>query len=317
MPSALSRNWCAFLLLALAAAPGAAAQEAEPTHAERFSRSAPRLEEVERNATATLAGVPDDVDTLLSRARVRIQLGKLPEALADFERASALAPARADIRGQLALAHFRMGKLADAKFAADAALAIEPENPTANYTLGLLLLAATTDVAGAIPRLELAVARGPASPEVRFDLLRACARGGNRVRAATELRVLRVLLPPDDARIAHGEGLLAALQGNLDQAVAKFRAAAQAKPPLALAPVEGVLAVARALTQQKKFDQAIALFQQAISRFPESIEAHHGLALAYDQSGQRDAARAEFKAIEQLSRKLGVVSAPLPPGRKP
>jgi len=316
MPRVLFLRTTVLSLSALIAAAGVFAQEHEPSHSERFSRSAPRLEDVERTATATLAGVPDDVEALLSRARVRIRLGKLADALADFERASALAPARADIRAQLALAHLRMGSFAEAKFAADAALALDPENPAANYTLGLLLLAATTDVEGAAQRLALAAARGPAAPEVRFDLLRAHARRGDRVRTAVELRVLRVLLPPDDARIAHGEGLLAAIEGNLDAAVAKFRVAAQGKPALAASAIEGPLAVARALTQQGKTDQAIALLQQALTRFPESIEAHHGLALAFEKAGQAAAARAEYAAIEALGRKLGVVSAGAP-GKKP
>jgi len=297
-------------------APAAVAQSGTLSHTERFSRSTERLEDVERDATAVLAGVPDDVDALLSRARIRIQLGKTEEALADFERASALAPERADVRAQLALAYVQLNRLTDAKFSADAALALEPEHPAASYTVGLLLLAATTDIESAIRFLERGVLGNPIAPEMRFDLLRAYARQGNRLRAGVQFRVLQMLLPPGDARILHGQGLLAAMQGNLNEAVVKFREAAQANPPLPSAAMEGALAVARALLQRDENDQAIALFRQAVSRFPESIEAHHGLALALERAGQGEAARAEYATIEQLSRKTGVAHDATPP-RKP
>lgn len=222
-----------------------AAQQPAATHAERFADPRARAEEAEREATATLARVPDNVDVLVARGRARQQLGKRRESLADFERAAALDPARADVRAQLALMHAAAGRFAEAKLGAATALALDPQNPAAHYALGLLLLAATTDLPSAVKHLEYASAAGPAAPEVRFDLLRAYARSGDRVRAAVELRVLGVLLPPSDARVLHGQGLLAAQQGRLDTAVTKFREAAQAKPELPAAPVEGALAIAR------------------------------------------------------------------------
>lgn len=314
----LSRAVRALVLVSLATAVSAAAQQREPSHSERFSASRGRVEDVERDATAALVREPGDVDALLSRARARLQLGKTAEGLADFEYASTLAPARADVRGQLALAHFRLGRLADAKFAADAALSIDAENPSAHYALGLILLMATSELDAAIQHLERAAARGPAAPEVRFDLLRAYVRKGDRIRATVQLRLLRALLPPADSRVIHSEGLLAALNGNLEQAVASFRKTPQAKPALPLAPVEGALAMGRALAKQGKTDQAIALFQEAARRFPDSVEAHHELAKAFKQAGRAQEAKAEFDIIEQLGRKFGVApAAPVPGKPKP
>jgi len=310
------RGTLCLLGLTGALVPNTDAQATELSHTERFSRSSSRLEDVERDASAVLAGVPEDVNALLSRARVRIQLGKTEQALSDFERASALAPARADVRAQLALAYLQLNRLTDAKFSADAALAIQPENSAANYTVGLLLLAATTDIGGAIQYLERGVLGNPVSPEVRFDLLRAYARSGDRLRTHVQLRVLQALLPANDARILHGQGLLASLNGNLDEAVAKFREANGAKPELPSAPMEGALAIARALLEKGESGQAMTLFRQAVSRFPQSIEAHQGLAAALEKTGQATAANAEHNTIEQLSRKLGVGSSAATP-RKP
>lgn len=300
-----------FFLLALMTCGvfSAPAQQQEDTHAERFADPRTRAEQADREATAALARVPDDVDALVARARARLQLGQQQESLADFERAAALDPARADVRAQLALAHAGAGRFAEAKLAADTALALDPQNPAAHYALGLLLLAATTDLQSAVKHLERASAAGPAAPEVRFDLLRAYARGGDRVRAAVQLRVLSVLLPPSDARILHGQGLLAAQQGRLDAAVARFRQAAQAKPALPAAPIEGALAIARALAQQGKSDQAVALFEEATRRFPESVEAHLELAAALEKAGRAEEARAARQRLRDLVRELGVEAA--------
>lgn len=294
------------LSLVLACGCGVLAQERELSHTERFTDSRERLEDVERDRTAALTANPNDVDALLSRARARLQLGKTSEGLADFERAATAAPERADVRGQLALAHVRLGRLADAKFTADAALALEAENPPAHYAMGLILLAATTDTETAIQHLQHASARGPAAPEIRFDLLRACVRAGDRVCATVQMRMLRGLLPPGDARMIHSEGLLATLTGKLDVAVANFRKTSQAKPPLPLAPLEGAMAMGRAMARQGQADQALALFQEGARRFPESVEAHHELAQALQRAGRLREAQAEFAAIQQIGRKVGV-----------
>lgn len=301
-----------WMLLALLWSNWVGAQERELSHTERFSVSRGRLEDVERDATAALAANPNDVDAFISRARARLQLGKTAQGLADFERASAVAPGRADARGQLALASVRLGRLADAKFAADAALALDAGNPSAHYALGLILLTATTKLDAAIRHLEHASASGPAAPEIRFDLLRAYVRSGNRVRAMVQLRMLRGLLPPTDARVIHSEGLLAALNGKLDVAVANFRKTPQAKPPLPFAPLEGALAMGRAMTAQGQGAQALALFQEAVRRFPESVEAHHELAKAYKQAGRAQEAQAEVTVIQQLERKLGLAATASP-----
>ncbi len=295
---------------------GVVAQERELSHTERFSGARGRLEDVERDGTTALASNPNDVDALLARARARLQLGKIAEGLADFERASVVAPARADVRGQLALAQVRLGRFADAKFAADAALALDAENPSAHYALGLILITATTELDAAIVHLERASASGPAAPEIRFDLLRAYIRTGNRVRATVQMRMLRGLLPPTDARVIHSEGLLAALNGKLDVAVANFRKTPQAKPPLPFAPLEGALAMARTMTRQGQASQALALFQEAARRFPESVEAHHELAKAYEQAGRAQEAQAEVAIIQQLERKFGL-AAIAPAQKKP
>jgi tetratricopeptide (TPR) repeat protein len=304
------------LLLVALSGNGIAAQQRELSHTERFSGSRERLEDVERDATAALARDPNDADALLARARARLQLGKIPEGLADFERASTVAPERADVRGQRALAHIRLGRWADAKFAADAALALDAENPSAHYAMGLLLLAATTDLTAAIQHLGRASASGPAAPEIRFDLLRAYVRAGDRVRATVQMRMLRGLLPPADARVIHSEGLLAALNGKLDLAVSNFRKTPLAKPPLPFAPLEGALAMGRAMQRQGQANQALALFQEAARRFPESVEAHHELAKAYEQAGRGQEAQAEFATIQQLARKFGIATAP-PAQKKP
>lgn len=289
------------------------AQQRELSHVERFSSSRERLEERERDSSAALDRNPGDVDALLARARARLQLGKAAEGLADFERATALAPGRADVRGQMALAQVRLGQLAEAKFAAESALALDADNPSAHYAFGLVLLAATTDVAAAIRHLERAVASGPAAPEIRFDLLRAYVRDGNRARATVQFRMLRVLLPPSDSRVIHSEGLLAALNGRLDQAVASFRKTPQAKPALPLAPLEGALAMGRALARQGQEQQALALFREAVRRFPESVEAHHELAKALEQAGLAQEAQAEFAVLAQLGRKFGIAQQKVQP----
>lgn len=81
----------------------------------------------------------DEADHLLMKAASAAGSGDLKSAIAHYEAAAELAPARAEIQAGLALVLMRCEFTADALFAARRAVAIDPDGATANYALGHVL----------------------------------------------------------------------------------------------------------------------------------------------------------------------------------
>ena len=212
-------------------------------------------------------GLDDDFRYSLhmNRGVLRFQRGRVEEAVADFERAVALQPDRADSQASLAKALDRQGRHAEAIAGLDRAIGLEPGRPALYRDRALLRLAAT----GPGPEPD-------ASGRALADLDEAIRREPPRSRAMAE----------DLARQAH---LLLGLRRHGEALVA-------ADSALAIAPdlVEAHRDRVAALLELRRFDEVIGSCDAAIARGQPSAELHELRGLARVGRGDFAAAVADY-----------------------
>jgi len=305
-------------------------QEKELSHRERFAPPHERQERIENDATLRLQANPNDVEALIQRGLARVRLGNLPAAEVDFRRAGELDVTSADAWANLAFCLWRQERFPEALEAAQAALALDPGQASAHYYAGRLLLLIDGEEKQAIEHLERAVELN-ATEVIRFDLLAAYLQVGDVVKASFQLRLLRELLPPGDARILHAEGLLAADLGHRSRAVDYFQKAWEADPDkisvrqdygVTLARVERwqeAIAILGPLTQERprsfpaayyyalslkntgRLEEAEREIRRALSLNPQSAEAHHQLGLVLQSTARLAEAAREFAIAARLN----------------
>jgi tetratricopeptide (TPR) repeat protein len=94
--------------------------------------------DAERGLRALAQSDPDLAGPHANLGLLARQAGRLPEAVAELEKATALAPGLAVAWNQLGLAYRQSGEFAKARAAYDSALAIAPDYATAVLNLGVL-----------------------------------------------------------------------------------------------------------------------------------------------------------------------------------
>ncbi|MGH9670995.1 MAG: tetratricopeptide repeat protein [Terriglobales bacterium] len=282
-------------LLLLATATPAFSQEKERSHQERFATPQSLREREEREASRRLRVNPNDAKALDNRGVARLRLGKVDEAVADLKRAVALDPKSADARADLAYGLMQQRRWPESLAAARSALALDPNHIAANAYAGHILVQSGGDVSEAIASLERAASRSPDDVDVRIDLLNANLQRHELGRAGMDLRVLRLLLPYGDARLAYEEGLLQAEQGNLEIAIERFRRALAADAKLNAARHS----LGLALAQTGRWQEAIKLLGPLSQAEPQSfaIAYFHALAL---HNAQRAEAETEARRAVTL-----------------
>lgn len=274
-----------------------AAQQTQPSHAERFTDPRAKLEQKEQEATARLRANPKDSQALIDRGLARLGLGQLGKAVEDLNQAAQLDPKSADARAQLAYGLWQLGRLEEALAAARAALALNPDDASAHYYAGRLLLESDGDIHEAVQHLQRAVELSPDDINFRFDLLNAYSRLGDWMRMGVELRLLRVTLPPSDPRVPYAEGLLAAGLGHVSAAVEDFRRALEANPRFVPARYD----LARALVQTDHWKEALEVLGPLTRDYPQSYTAAYLHALALQNARRGRVAEEEARRALHLN----------------
>jgi tetratricopeptide (TPR) repeat protein len=106
------------------------------------------------------------------------------------------------------------------------------------------------------------------------------------------------------------EGVVASRAGNHDEAIAKFKAAAELNPNC----FDCYYNIAYSASQKKDYDAAEAAYKKAIELKPDYAEAYNGLANVYNATRKfDDAAKASAKAME-LSSAVGAGGGAAPGG---
>jgi choline-sulfatase len=190
-------------------------------------------------------------------ARALSQTGSLQAAIAIYRRAVAKWAEDPVLFHELAVTARQAGLAEEALRAETAALALDPSLPSAHNGIGLLMTDAGRH-ADAAAAFERATRDDPTNAEYWVNLGNARRAAGNTKAAADAYRRASDI-EPSSADAANGLGVL--------------------------------------LVQQQRAAEAIPLFERALAASPEFAEARLNLAIAYQESGQRERAAAAYRDV--------------------
>jgi tetratricopeptide (TPR) repeat protein len=262
----------AWAAVALAAGPGARAQDSLPPPQAPAPADLKRASELVRAGTFAEAeavlrelqeGHPDDPAVLLMRGEVLLALGRFQDALPVLRRCSEVAPQRPRVNFQIGTALQKSGEVEAALQAYSKELECN-QDPKVRMMAHLnrsMLLERTKSWALAADELEAAVRLGPERPEVYGDI------------ASLRLQA----------------GQLALAREALDRgAAAGFRSAPHYR------------SLGAHQLEAKSYDDAIAAFSKALEIDPALAEAELGLGSALDQAGREAEAVGRFERYLDL-----------------
>ena len=246
---------------------------------------------------------------------VLMNLGKLPEAIKELEKAHELKPGDPSVQTNLALAYEQTGanKKAIVLFkSVEDAVQHGPGSDSASVLPSYVLaayarsLAATGQLAAATAKMKTAVAESPQSPDLHDALGSLYAQQQNWPLAVSEFQKVNQLNPKAAGAHLHlGAALLA--QQQISSAIQELTLAAQMVPENALAATE----LGKAYAANNDDDKAVAEFQRAITLDPGSAEAKYQLARALQRTGHGPEAIPLLRQVVQADPKNAEAAASL------
>ncbi|WP_416357279.1 tetratricopeptide repeat protein [Aureimonas phyllosphaerae] len=223
-------------------------------------------------------------------ARGARQAGDAERALAHLRAAARLLPADATLRAECAGEALALGRIAQARADAEAALAIDPAAPRAHRVLALVARAEGRE-AEALDRMRALWADGAGPSQAGFDLGADLRADGSFTDAATVYE--RLAERPDAAPEALVErALLARRLDGIAGARARLGEALRLSPghPRAL------LCLGDMERELGRFEAAAAAYRAALESRPGFGWAHVGLALLAEARGNADEAVSALSA---------------------
>jgi tetratricopeptide (TPR) repeat protein len=272
-------------------------QEQVRSHQERFASPIVKYQLSEAKATARLQKAPKDVAALTERGLARLSLGMIQSGIADFEQAVALDRSSGKAWACLAYGLWMQGQLEPALGAARQALANDPEQASAHWYTGRLLLLTGGNPEEAKTHLERALQLNPEESGIRLDLLMAYRASGDLRRAWAQLRPLRASLSTSDSRLLYAEGLLASDFGRPTLAIDRFRLALAASPQM----LEARSGLGTALVQAERWQEAVDILLPLSKEQAQSFRVAYLLALALQHTERRPEAEQEARRALKLN----------------
>jgi tetratricopeptide (TPR) repeat protein len=168
---------------------------------------------------------------------------------------------------------------------------------------GLEMDAEANEVQGKWDRAEkdyrTILAKDPHYPGIHFRLARLLLSKPNpgpdfQEQASKELQQ-ELEIDPSNAGAEYVSGELARQVGDLPTAVQHFSKAATLDPHFA----DAFLGLGMSLLAEKKYQEAVAPLQSAVTLQPENPAAHYNLATAYARTGRKADAEREFALQQQ------------------
>ena len=211
---------------------------------------------------------PNDAAAHHDLGRTYARLGRHDEARAEFEMVLLLSPSHVDAYAALAQVRFADEQYAEAAETARRALALDPANQQARYTLATSLMRLGKTDAG---KQELEVFQ-------RLQTEAAAARSRQ-----IELDGLR------------GDAVVSSANGDYDKAIALLRKALDLKPDAASSHLD----LGSALAKAGQHAEAIERFKSAVI-LNADFDVHRRLAASYAALGQLEESRREQAAYERL-----------------
>ncbi len=156
------------------------------------------------------------------------------------------------------------------------------------------------DLKGAIEHYRKALQIDPRLPGLHFELAEAILEtapsdAGTQAEAQQELES-SVAMEGDTAKVECEFARIAWLQGQTDQAFARYQKAYQLNPN----EVQAQLGIANFLMKQQKAQEAIKYLLMAIQSDPLNTEAHYHLAQAYQRAQMPEKAQRELTLLSEI-----------------
>ncbi|HEV3486452.1 MAG TPA: FG-GAP-like repeat-containing protein, partial [Vicinamibacterales bacterium] len=140
-----------------------------------------------------------------------------------------------------------------------------------------------------------ALARYPSLAIARLNLAIALFYGGKPAEAAVEARAAVEQLPASP-HAHYVAGLIAKAEDRLEDAAASFKRVAEIDPHDAGARIN----LGQIHLQQRRYDEAVRLFREALAAEPYNVTAAYSIALALIRAGQTDEGREAMQRFEKL-----------------
>jgi protein O-GlcNAc transferase len=200
-----------------------------------------------------------------------------------------MAPLTVQQTFDLALQHYKTGRLHEAEDLCRQILARDTAHFGALHLLGLIAHQLRRDNE-AVDLIRQAIALKPKIPEAHFNFGNVLKDTGQMGEAAAAFR-RAIALRPGYAEAFINLGIVLKVQGQLDEAIAAFRRAIDLNPNFP----EAHSNLAATLQDNGQFDEAIAACRNAIALNPNLPEAHINLGNALKDTGRLDECLAAYR----------------------
>ncbi|MBV9764572.1 MAG: tetratricopeptide repeat protein [Acidobacteriaceae bacterium] len=235
-----------------------------------------------------------------------LELARLADLSKDYEGALGYLAHARDLEPQNARIHFLFAMIAaklelpvEAKRSLERALAIDPDNPDYNYSMGVTILA-TRDAATASSYFEKYVRARPASPSGHFALGVAYFSSGDYDKAKAEM--LQLESSPKAAGAEYFLGRVARLEGDPGEALRRLQKSIELMPDFADSHTE----LARVYLLEGDLEKARTELNRALKLDPQSFQANSQLLVLYKRTHDARAAQQQQllgKLDEERSRR--------------
>ncbi len=153
----------------------------------------------------------------------------------------------------------------------------------------------------AVTEYRKAIELNPNAPELHFRLGRAIllqSHGPEALeQAAGEFRA-ELKLSPEDGACEFQLGQIVQVKGSTSDARSHFERAVSLSPQF----VQGLIALGKIYTQERRYPEAIGLLARATQIQPSNESAHYALLTAYRDAGQMEKAKSEKATLERLQK---------------
>ena len=250
--------------------------------------------------TSALEVSPNAVLSHNNLGTVWMAMGRLPDAMAEFQAALRILPTCADAHFNLGLALMKSGRLPDAMGEFQETLREEPGYVSAHTDLGIVLEQMPGRAPDAMAEFQAALRLRPNSADVHDLLGTLLVKDLGRVPEAMDEFRAALQVDPDLASAHNNLGaILARMPGHLPDAIAEFRAALRSRPDFSNARSNLGAALARMPGHE---EEAVAEYGTVLRSEPASAGAHSGLGTALAKiPGHEREALDELRAAVRLA----------------
>jgi len=221
-------------------------------------------------------------------------LGRVQEAIEQYERAVQINPDFAGAHDHLGTALMQAGKTQEAIQHYERAVQIKPDYAGAYFNLG--------EASAELRRSKDAIRHYEEALRIKPEYAEAHVNLGNELLAQGKLQdaiahykeALRIKPEQAEAHLNFGNALLG--QGKLQDAMAHYKEALRIKPDYPQAHDN----LGSALAQSGRLPEAMTHWEEALRLKPDDVEAHYNLGLALEKLGRTPEAIEQYEQVLKL-----------------